>query len=606
MANNFLPDKPDWQRFERSKLDRRGFVERFRRAESSISGHTHEFVTSRWRRIQQVRRPIIVWVLLIVLVLMATSVDLFFSQQRYQTLAGAKDSTFIEGVVGKISTLNPLFSETEADKLASQLIFSRLYQYDETGALKGDLAKSILTSPDELTYTIALRDDVKWHDGTNLTAEDVKYTVDLFKNQAVGSFTGQVLRGVSAKVISDYAVEFSLRSPYAPFPHLLDFAILPKHLLSKIEGGDLRGSDYSQAPVGSGKFKVKSFTTTGADTPEAKQVLSLTANDKYYQKRDLGHFELHVYNNQEKLLKGLKAGEVNAIATTLAVANDQLPADKFERKVASLNNGVMAFFNVNQTMVKDVRMRQALRTAMGVEQLRQQKFDQDGVFSEFNLPILKGQLGNQNIVYDTRHKLETAETQLTALGYRRQDGRWVDAQSQPLKLNLVSVRNTQYQSAAEFIAKKLEEFGVKVELRLVDLKADDFGTAQEIFKAKNYDILVYEMNLGADPDVYGFWHSSQVNELGLNFSNYKNKIADEALASARLKQDLELRTAKYNIFLKQWLDDVPAVGLFQTNLYYFSQKGVTGYSGHRLIDSTDRYYQVLDWAGERQTVYKTP
>lgn len=606
MANNFLPDKPDWQNFERSKLDRRGFVERFRRAELSISGHTHEFVTSRWRRIQQVRRPIIVWVLLIVLVLMATGLDLFFSQQRYQTLAGAKDSTFLEGVVGKISTLNPLFAETEADKLAHQLIFSRLYHYDETGALKGDLAKSILTSPDELSYTIALRDDVKWHDGTNLTAEDVKYTVDLFKNQAVGSFTGQVLRGVSAKVISDYTVEFSLRAPYAPFLHLLDFAILPKHILSKIEGGDLRGSEYNQAPVGSGKFKVKSFKTTGTDTPETKQVLSLIAHDKYYHKRDLGRFELHVYNNQEKMLKGLKTGEVNAVATTLAVADDQLPADKFDRKVASLNNGVMAFFNVNQALVKDVRMRQALRTAMGVEQLRQLKFAQDGVFSEFNLPILKGQLGNQNVVYDTRHKLETAEAQLIALGYRRQDGKWVNAQSEPLKLNLVSVQNTQYQSAAEFIAKKLEEFGVAAELRLVDLKADDFGVAQEIFKAKNYDILIYEMNLGADPDVYGFWHSSQVNELGLNFSNYKNKIADEALASARLKQDLELRTAKYNIFLGQWLADVPAVGLFQTNLYYFSQKGVIGYDGHKLVDIKDRYYRVLDWASERQTVYKTP
>ena len=606
MANNFLPDKPDWQRFERSKFDRQSFVERFRQAESSISGHTHEFVTSRWRRIQQVRRPIIIWVLLIVVVLMVTGADLFFSQQRYQTLASAKDSTFLEGVVGKISTLNPLFAETEADKLAVQLIFSRLYHYDEAGALKGDLAKSAVISPDETSYIITLRDDVKWHDGAKLTAEDVKYTVDLFKNQAVGSFTGQVLRGVSAKVISDYTLEFKLRSPYAPFRHLLDFAILPKHILSKIEGGDLRGSDFNQLPIGSGRFKVKSLKATGVDTPEAKQILSLAINTDYYQTSNLKRFELHVYGDREQLTKGLASGEINSAVTNLPLTDDRLTPQRFERKVASLNNGVMAFFNVNQSLVKDVRMRQALRTAMNVEQLRQQKFNQDKVFSEFNLPILKGQLGNQNVVYDARHHLATAETQLTALGYHRQDGKWLNAQAQPLKLNLVSVQNTQYQSAAEFIAKKLEEFGVKVELRLVDLKADDFGTAQEIFKAKNYDILVYEMNLGADPDVYGFWHSSQVNELGLNFSNYKNKIADEALASARLKRDLELRTAKYNIFLKQWLNDVPAVGLFQTNLYYIGQKGIAGYDGYKLVDSKDRYYQVLNWAGERQTVYKTP
>lgn len=604
MTNKKLPQQIDWQDFEKASLDRQGFVERFRKAESSISSHAHEFVASRWRRIHQVRRPIIVWVFLVVLILLATSVDLFFAQQRYQTTATAANGSFFEGVVGKISSLNPLFSETEADKLASQLLFSRLYRYDETGSLKGDLAKTVVLSDDEKSYTITLRDDVKWHDGAVLTAEDVKYTVDLFKNQAIGSFTGQVLRGVSAKVISDYTIEFSLRAPYAPFLNLLDFAILPKHIISKIEGSDLRGSDYNRSPVGSGMFKMSSFKP--ATEVDGKQVLSLVANPDYYGQTKLARFELHVYSSYERLVKALQDGEINAAASSLPIAEDALKATNFERKVVSLNNGVMAFFNLERDAVKDIEMRRVLRAAMAVDELHQVKFNQDGAFLDFNLPILKGLLNNNDVVYDDQLDLEVAAAKMTTFGYQKVDNKWQDVSGQALKLNMISAQGTQYQSAAEFIAEKLRAFGFEVELRLVDFKVEDFTTTQEIFRAKNYDILVYEMNLGADPDVYGFWHSSQVNELGLNFSNYKNQIADEALASARLGSDLNLRTAKYNIFLKQWLVDVPAVGLFQSNFYYYSQKNIAGYDGHRLIDSMDRYYNAAKWSGQLQTVYKTP
>lgn len=196
MTKQQLPDKPAWQRFEQTNLDRQGFVDRFRRAEIKVSGHAHEFIAGRWRHLWQVRTPIIMWSILIVVILLATSLDLYFNQRRYYTDGVDEQSSYFEGVVGNLSTLNPLLAATEADKLAERLIFSRLYEHDQTGSLKGDLAKTAIVSDDGLTYTITMRDNAKWHDGHKLTAEDVKYTIDLFKNQAIGSFTGQALKSV--------------------------------------------------------------------------------------------------------------------------------------------------------------------------------------------------------------------------------------------------------------------------------------------------------------------------------------------------------------------------------------------------------------------------
>lgn len=611
MTKQQLPDKPAWQRFEQTNLDRQGFVDRFRRAEIKVSGHAHEFIAGRWRHLRQVRTPIIMWSILIVVILLATSLDLYFNQRRYYTDGVDEQSSYFEGVVGNLSTLNPLLAATEADKLAERLIFSRLYEHDQTGSLKGDLAKTAIVSDDGLTYTITMRDNAKWHDGHKLTAEDVKYTIDLFKNQAIGSFTGQVLRGVTSKVISEYTIEFNLRSRYAPFLQLLDFSILPKHILHGVDSSQWQELEFNQRPVGSGRFKVQSLkaSTPGRETGvKTKQILALAYNEQYHQHANLKRFELHVYPELDQLVKALQNNEINAMATKLPLNQTVLDGLKtrFKIQTSPINSGVFAFFNLQRHNLGSVKVRQALRIVLAAEELRQLRFNQDGTYSEFDLPIMKRHLRGADTVYAVNHDLAGAERLLKEAGLTKKDGLWLKSDLRPLKLELVSIKGTQYQMAAEFIAKKLQQFGIEVDLKLVDPHQEDITATQDIFKNKKYDLLVYEIDLGADPDVYGFWHSSQANQFGLNFANYKNRLADEALATARLRPDLALRIAKYDIFLKHWLQDVPAVGLFQPNLYYISQKGVRGFQEQQVVNLEQRLFGVLDWSGGEKRVYKTP
>jgi peptide/nickel transport system substrate-binding protein len=142
---------------------------------------------------------------------------------------------------------------------------------------------------------------------------------------------------------------------------------------------------------------------------------------------------------------------------------------------------------------------------------------------------------------------------------------------------------------------------------VIDTNDASTNFVQGILQARNYDVLLYELSIGADPDVYAYWHSSQIGMSGYNFSNYANKTADDALASARSRIEPELRNVKYKSFARQWLDDVPAIGLYQPVAEYVSNKNVRANNpAATLIFSYDRYANILDWSVNQKSVYKTP
>ena len=141
----------------------------------------------------------------------------------------------------------------------------------------------------------------------------------------------------------------------------------------------------------------------------------------------------------------------------------------------------------------------------------------------------------------------------------------------------------------------------------VDTTSAASNFVQGVLQPRNFDVLMYELTLGADPDVYAYWHSSQVSATGYNFANYSNQSSDAALASARSRLEPDLRTAKYAQFVQQWLNDAPAVALYQvsseylvnTNSYIVEPDG-------SLPELSDRYARVSEWSVSPATVYKTP
>ena len=113
--------------------------------------------------------------------------------------------------------------------------------------------------------------------------------------------------------------------------------------------------------------------------------------------------------------------------------------------------------------------------------------------------------------------------------------------------------------------------------------------------------------MGADPDLLPYYHSSQATGAGLNLSNYRNTLVDDLLIGARETLDVTLRAKKYESFLEYWVEDVPAIGLYQANMTYMYNKNARCYSESiHLVTALDRFIDVTAWAINRGTKNLTP
>ena len=179
--------------------------------------------------------------------------------------------------------------------------------------------------------------------------------------------------------------------------------------------------------------------------------------------------------------------------------------------------------------------------------------------------------------------------------------------SEILKFTVVATKDSNYEKTLESLVGRWRTLGIKIDTMVLDLNGTSQRDAQEIIQSRAYDVMLYQLTIGADPDVFAYWHSSQAKFGGLNLSNYSNSISDDALSSARLRLEPNLRNAKYLTFARQWLADVPAIGLYQSTMYYAHSKKDKSFDANNvLVSALDRYADVRYWEVNTTNLYKTP
>ena len=594
--------RPSWRKFQRLKFSTKSLSRRARKAEAATVRHAHRFIFKRLRNIRNVRQHIALWMLLVGVLLGAASLQLFWFQQSYTETAAVDGGTYAEGVLGPLETLNPLYASTDAERSASRLLFSSLYGYDTNGNLRSDLVKKLERNKEGDIYTVHLRDDAKWSDGTDLTANDVVFTVDLLKNPMARTvITGW--QDIEVEALDDRTVRFSLPSTYAPFMHAMTFPIVPKHILENVDPSQLREAQFSSAPVTSGVFSHR--LTQTVDMTADRKIVHMVANDRYYKGAPkLEKFQLHVYGDQEAIARAVRTSEVNAAANVSLGVIDEKKLNRYSLSATPINNGVYALLNTESEVLKDVKVRRALQRAADTDQIRS---SMPQPVQALDLPFFASQVSG-NLPRPAEHDVNAAKKLLDEAGYTVGEDNLRYKKDVPLKIRIATLKNTEYEAALTTLARQWKDVGVEVEVEILDANEVERDVLQTVLQPRNFDVLIYELTMGADADSYAYWHSSQTTRRGLNFSNYANGIADDALASARLRVEPELRDAKYIAFARQWLSDVPAIGLYRANTYYIKNPTTTTFDADdsRLVTSADRYGDVLYWSVRKESVYKTP
>lgn len=597
-----MADKRDLlNRLPRSSFNSKNVKKRMRKVEGATIRHAHKFIIKRWDNVRKVQRNVLIWVLAIGMLIAATGLQLMWNQQSYQTTAPAKDGTYAEAVLGPVNTLNPLFAKTNAEQSASYLMFSRLLNYDKTGHLGYDLAKDIKINENKTIYTVTIRPDVKWHDGVKLTAKDIAFTINLMKDPNTRT-ADNGWNGITVKAINDTTVEFTLQSTYAAFEHALIFPIVPKHILGNIAPANIRENSFSQNPIGSGLFKLS--LVQDIDIKTSRKVIYMARNDNFYNgTAKLARFQLHVYYTNESIVDALSLNEVNSATGLLSTDLGRINKKRYNISTVPIQSGVYAMINTKSAQLNDISLRRALQLATNTSAIRN-KLPADA--PALWLPFTTGQLTG-DVPPALRYDQSGAKKLLDESGWKSNSRNVREKNGKELKLSVVTIKNSEFERVLEILAGQWRDLGVLIETKVIDLTDVTQGDVQNILQPRNFDVLLYQLNIGADPDLYVYWHSSQASLHGLNFSNYSNPISDVALSSARARVEPSLRNAKYITFAKQWVADVPAIGLYQSTFQYITSRKAHSFDNSNvLISPIDRYSDVLNWSVGSHTVYKTP
>ena len=566
------------------------FIRRFSKAsfKASVEGKEHikENLIMRLSHIQSVRLLVLEWSLLAVALIMLSIAQAFWLGDSYAENTFTTGGTYSEATIGEVNSLNPIFAVTNSEKVLSRLMFATISTVDYSGHVGLGIAKAIWPEESGKVWKVAVRDNLKWSDGEPITNEDVVFTAQLIKNPNVNSIYSSNFTKVEVSLDEEGNVVFRLPTVYADFESALNFPVVPKHVLADADPKTLVEHSFSIDPVTSGAFMLNAIQTNAGE----EKTYYLSSNPNYYKgKTMLNSFAIHTYDTRDKIIDAMNGGSVTATAEISGPDVDKIGTARFIRKNSSINSGAFMFFNMTSESVKNATLRAAIREGLNLETIRAAAPDTD----KLDYPLLKNQITLTNYPAIPAHNFDAAKSKIAEIAGDHQ-----------ISLELATINSGYLVNVANVIKEQLEALGFAVNLSVYE-ESQDF--ISNVISRRGYDILIYEVELGADPDLLPYYHSSQVTVSGLNLSNYKNRMVDDLLLGGRETLNQELRVKKYESFLQYFINEVPAIALYQPNLTYIYNKNVRTYSNDvRLVTANDRFSDISNWAVNKTTKNKTP
>lgn len=482
--------------------------------------------------------------------------------------------TYVEGVVGYPKTINPLYaSSRDIDNDLSRLIYSRLFAYNNFGELTEDLVLSYSISDDKKEYEITIKDEVRWHNGSSLTSDDIVFTYNLIRNEKYNSPLRVELSGISVEKIDDRTVKFILPEPYAPFLEMLTFGIMPKEVWQDVSPEAISLNDFNLKPIGSGPYQFKTIVKN--KTGELKEY-QLEVNKEYYsQKPYIENFIFRFFTSHFEAIQSFNDNNLDGLAVLPFSNKSDLLAKEANKKFELLRPQIVGlFFNLEKENLQDKEIRKYLAQAINREALTEQVYGDS--YQVAWGPILKNSFAyNPEVESINLYLPDKAKSSLD---------------SKDLKLKLTAIDINGNKLVAENVKKYWEDAGVEIEVEIISLEQ-----ALSVIKNKEFEVLLYGQLVGGDPDVFAFWHSSQIGSQGLNISSYNNEDVDNLLVEARNLISETERAEKYFAFQNILVEDVPVIFLYSPSYTYVHNKKINNFSGSSIITSSDRFSQVSDW-----------
>lgn len=483
-------------------------------------------------------------------------------------------STLVYGS-GDYTRINPAMDEHGEINL---LIFNGLTAHDGDNAIIPGLAESWEFDGEENKYTFYLEKGVKWHDGEDFTAEDVKFTIEAIQNPENGSENAPNYEDVTAiNIVDDYTIEFELAAPNAAFLDYMTMAVLPKHLL---EGEDMQESDFFRNPVGTGPYKL-----TGWDEGQA---ITLTRNEAYF--KGLPNIETIIFkivpDDNAKAIQ-MESGELDLALLTPKDAGsfaDRKDYVCYDMQTSDYR-GILFNFR-NEYWMKNRDLIPAICCAIDREAIIDAVLIGQGIAAYG--PLQRNVYNNANVEhydYDPDRAKEILENSDCVMG----DDGFYYRDSEKLGFTISVGAGDQVRlDIAQAVSQQLKEIGMDVNVEV---------TMQVDWGGQQAYLIGWGSPFDADDHTYKVFGTDK----GANYSGYSNVLVDQYLTKARQSDDMSVRAEMYDRFQEALADDPAYAFICYVDANYVADARITGIRADTVMGhhGVGIFWNAAEWSIEQ-------
>lgn len=507
--------------------------------------------------------------------------------------SGRNKQVFHYNEFSGIASLDPAFAKNQSVIWPVHQLYNTLVQTDDSLHIEPSLAWRWEVSADRRVYTFHLRNDVFFHDndafphgrGRKLTAGDIEYSYKRLIDPATASsgawiFNNRVKGPDAFKALDDSTFQLTLVTPFTPILGLLSMqycSIVPHEVVKKY------GNDFRSHPCGTGPFKFLTW--------EEGQALILAKNENYFERDSAGNrlpyldgIKITFFDNKATEFLQFQQGTLDFINDIDASFKDEVLTKKGElrtewqdkivlSKHSYLNTeylGILMDENnplVKQSPLRIKQIRQAINYGFDRHKMIMYLYNSKGTpaesgFIPAGLPSFDAELV-KGYTYDPAR----ARALLAEAGFP--DGKGLPV----IKLLTIAT----YSDFASFIARQLEEIGIRLQVEIIpkSLLLEQTAKSEALFfrgswiadfpEAENYLSVFYSKN-PAPP----------------NYTRYNNPRFDALYEQALVTENDSLRYALYRQMDKMIIEDAPVVTLWYDEVIRLVQPRVKGFHANAL------------------------
>lgn len=427
------------------------------------------------------------------------------------------------GMTQDLASLDPHVDTDAGTRDVVFNLYEGLVKPSSTGEMIPAVASDYKISDDAKTYTFTLRDGIKFSDGTPVTTDDVKYSLERYAENQGDSSAFSNIADISAK---DGKIVLTLKEADAELLPLMDVAIIPQ-----------KNQDPAKSPIGTGPFKFESYTPG--------EGICMTRNENYWQEGlpYLDEVDFKFVPDVETEFMDLQAGTIDIMKYMTSDQIETLGADSNYNIVEGSMNLVQGLYlSSSYEPLSKPEVRQALSYAIDRDAINQFLFNgKSKVIGTHMIPAMSS-LYNKECDGVYTHDIEKAKELLKAAGYEN-----------GFDLT-ITVPNSyqQHIDTATIIKEQFAEIGVNVTLNPVEWS----DWLQNTYRGGNFQATVIGFDGTLAP---ASWLKKYTTNASNNFVHYSNSEYDETYAKAAASVDQEEKTELYKKCQKILTDDAASV-----------------------------------------------